>query len=228
MIGGPIGAELYVRHAAASKVTDAVECEIQDSADVSFDPTPPVVWQYLTHHYTKISVQTAGNQVREAKGMQATIDVQDIRLNHTADSSGTIGALNGTITWTADGIRDSIKSFIPVIGSFVAGSVTTHPDAGTIELKGFLDSATVKPQIVDNGLALQVISLTAAGSKLSTDTVQRHLNDLTSKATKNYPLGIHADSVKVTDTAVEATFSATNSTIPAGGGADQDTCFSGM
>ena len=59
-----------------------------------------------------------------------------------------------------------------------------------------MDSATVKPQIVNNGLSLQVVSLTALGSKMSTTTVQKNLDDLTSKATQNYPLGIHADSVQ--------------------------------
>ena len=31
--------------------------------------------------------------------------------------------------------------------------------------------------------------MTALGSNMSTETVQKHLDDLTSKATQNYPLG---------------------------------------
>jgi LmeA-like phospholipid-binding len=224
-----VGAELYARHVANGKVASAVVCEVQDSASVSFAETPPVLWQYFTGHYTDISVQTAGNQVRSAKGMKVSIDIQDIRLNNTNNSQGTIGALNGTITWSSDGIKQSIQDAIPVLGGFVTGKVTTKPSDGTVELKGLLDSATVKPQIVDNGLSLQVVSLTALGSKMSTDTVQKNLDDLTSKATKNYPLGIHADSVKVTDSGLEATFSTSNATIPVSSpssGSSQD-CFSG-
>ena len=56
--------------------------------------------------------------------------------------------------------------------------------------------------------------MTALGSTMSTATVQKNLDDFTSKATQNYPLGIHADSVKVTNTGVEATFSTSNATIP--------------
>jgi hypothetical protein len=106
--------------------------------------------------------------------------------------------------------------------------VTTNPSDGTISLKGLLDSATLKPLIVNNGVSLQVVSLSALGSNMSTDSVQKNLDDLTSKATQNYPLGIHADSVKVTDSGIEATFSTSNATIPAGGGQDaggQDACF---
>lgn len=230
LLAGPIGAELFARHFANSKVANAVECEVQDSAKVSFAGMPPVLWQYITSHYQRIDVETAGNQVRNAKGMKVNLTIQDVRLNNGNNSKGTIGALNGTITWSSDGIKQSVQDAIPVLGSLVTSNVTTSPSDGTVQLKGLLDSATVKPQIVDNGLSLQVVNLSAFGSKLSTDTVQKNLDNLTSQATKNYPLGIHADSVKVTDTGVEATFSTTNATIPASSSQPQtgQDCFSGL
>jgi hypothetical protein len=222
-----IGAELYTRHLASSKVAQAVQCEVQDTASVSFAAAPPVLWQYLSSHYSDISVQTAGNQVRSAKGMKVNLDIRDIKLNNTNNSQGTIGSLSGTVTWSTDGIKQSIQDAIPVLGKFVSGEVTTNPSDGTVSLKGMLDSATVKPQIVNNGLSLQVVSLTALGSNMSTTTVQKDLDDLTSKATQNYPLGIHADSVKVTSSGVEGTFSTSNATIPASSGG-QDPCFANM
>jgi LmeA-like phospholipid-binding len=222
----PIGAELYARHLASSKVASAVQCEVQDSASVSFAAAPPVLWQYLTSHYTDISVQTAGNQLRSAKGMKVNLDIRDVKLNNTNNSQGTIGSINGTITWSSDGIKQSIQDAIPVLGNLVTGDVTTNPSDGTVALKGVLDSATIKPQIANNGLSLQVVNLTALGSSMSTDKVQKHLDDLTSNATQNLPLGIHADSVKVTNTGVEATFSTSNATIPASG--QQDPCFANL
>jgi hypothetical protein len=180
----------------------------------------------------------AGNKVASAvacevedsatKGMKVSIDIKDLRLNDTGNSKGTIGAVNGTITWSADGIKQSVQDAVPVLGSFVTSKVTTNPGEGTIELKGMLDSVTVKPQIVNNGLALQVVNLTALGSKMSTDTVQNNLDSLTSKATQNYPLGIHADTVKVTDSGLEATFSTANATIPASSQQSGRDCFSGF
>lgn len=230
VIAVPVGAELYARHLASTKVANAVQCEVEDSADVSFAVAPPVLWQYATSHYTDISVQTAGNQVRSAKGMKVSLDIRDINLNATNNSKGTIGSLNGTITWSADGIKQSIQDAVPVLGKLVTGEVTTNTSDGTVQLKGLLNSATVKPQIVNNGLSLQVVSLSALGSSLSTQTVQKNLDDLTSKATQNYPLGIHADSVKVTSTGVEATFSSSNATIPASSSQPQSgqDCFSGV
>ncbi|AYE98815.1 DUF2993 domain-containing protein [Mycobacterium paragordonae] len=224
-----VGAEFLIRHLAGNKVASAVACEVEDSATVSFAAMPPMLWQYISSSYPHISVETAGNQVRSAKGMKVTIDIKDLRLSDGNDSKGTIGAVNGTITWSSDGIKKSIEDAIPVLGSFVTSKVTTKPSDGTIELKGMLDSVTLKPQIVNNGLSLQVVNLTALGSKLSTDTVQSNLDSLTSKATQNYPLGIHAETVKVTDTGLEATFATTNATIPASSSSKngQD-CFSGL
>ncbi len=229
VLAAVVGAELLVRHLVISKVTNAVECEVQDSASVSFATMPPMLWQYFSGDFPDIYLESAGNQVRSAKGMKFTIRIKDLRLNDTGDSKGTIGALNGTITWSSDGIKESIRDAIPVLGSLVTSKVTTNPGNGTIELKGLLDSATVKPQIANKGLSLQVVNLTALGSKMSTDTVQSNLDSLTSKATQNYPLGIHADSVKVTDAGVEATFSTANATIPASSSSQtgQD-CFSGV
>lgn len=173
VLAGLIGAELYTRHTADSKVTNAVQCEVQDSASVSFAVTPPVLWQYITGHYTNISVQTAGNQVRSAKGMKISLDIHDVRLANSGNSKGTIGALNGTIAWSSEGIKESIQDAIPVLGSLVTSKVTTSPSDGTVQLKGLLDSATVKPQIANNGLSLQLVELRALGSKLSTNTVQK-------------------------------------------------------
>ncbi|BBX24168.1 hypothetical protein MTER_35790 [Mycolicibacter terrae] len=209
------GGQLYATHRAKSLVADAVQCEAEDTATVSFASNPPVLAQYFRGDYPHISVQTAGNQIRKAKGMRLDLDIRDIRLHKSGDSKGTIGSLDGTITWPADGIKESIQEVVPVIGSIVTGKVTTDPDAGTVELKGLLNRATVKPQIVDNGLKLQVVELEALGHDLDTDTVQRNLDNLTAKVTDDLPLGIHIDSSQVTDSGVVVKFSTRNAAIPA-------------
>jgi hypothetical protein len=209
------GGQLYATHRAKSLVADAVQCEAEDTATVSFASNPPVLAQNVRGDYPQISVQTAGNQIRKAKGMRLDLDIRDIRLHKSGDSKGTIGSLDGTITWPADGIKESIQEVVPVIGSIVTGKVTTDPGAGTVELKGLLNRATVKPQIVDNGLKLQVVELEALGHDLDTDTVQRNLDNLTAKVTDDLPLGIHIDSSQVTDSGVVVKFSTRNAAIPA-------------
>ncbi|MEB3020568.1 LmeA family phospholipid-binding protein [[Mycobacterium] crassicus] len=219
------GGQLYAQHRAESLVANAVKCEAEDSATVSFGNSPPVLAQYFRGDYPHISVQTDGNQIRQAKGMRLDLDIHDIHLEKTPDSKGTIGSLDGTITWPAEGIKQSIQDVVPVIGSIVTGKVTTDPGAGTVELKGLLNRATVKPQIVDNGLQLQVVELEALGQDLDTDTVQTNLNNLTGKVTNDLPLGIHIDSSEVTDSGVVVKFSTKNATIPA---SSSSQCFSSL
>ena len=222
VVAALIGAELYARHVAEGKVAAAVECEAKDSASVSFGAMPPFLWQHINGDYTNISIQTAGNQLRSAKGMKADIDIRDVNLHGNANSKGTIGALDATLTWTSDGIKQTVQDAVPMIGAFITSSVTTNPSDGTVQLKGALDNIAVKPQVADGGLSLQVVSFTGMGFTLPRETVQSTLDAFTGELTKQFPLGIRADSVQVTESGVTGHFSTRNASIPA----DQtDPCF---
>lgn len=225
VVAGLIGGELWVRHEANSKVAEAVACEVKDQATAHFGVAPLVLWQVATKHFTNITVETAGNQIRDAKGMKIKISIDNVQLKSTPTSAGTIGALNADITWTSEGIRESVQNAIPVLGAFVTSSVVSHPADGTIELKGMLNDITAKPVVAGNGLELQIVNFNTLGFSLPKETVQSTLNDFTSNLTKNYPLGIHADSVQVTSTGVESHFSTQNATIPVG---DQNPCFANL
>jgi hypothetical protein len=226
LIAGLIGGELYARHVADQKVAQAVACEVQDQATASFGVAPLLLWQLATQHFTNISVSTAGNQIRDAKGMKIDISIKDVKLDRNDSSKGTIGSLDATITWTSDGIKDSIQNAIPVLGPFVTNSVTTHPADGTIELKGMLDNITTKPVVSGKGIQLQIQSFNALGFTMPRESVQSTLDAYTAKLTADYPLGIHADSVQVTPTGVTSHFSTQNATIPAGD--NNDPCFANI
>jgi LmeA-like phospholipid-binding len=220
---GLLVGELYARHRADTVVAAATECVVQDNASVSFGPMPFLL-QHMTGHYRDISIQTAGNQIRAAKGMKADINIDDVRLQGNANSKGTIGALTATLSWTSDGIKQTIQNAIPLFGTFVSG-VKTNPGDGTIELQGGLGSITAKPQVVNNGVSLQVVSLTGLGFTLPSESVQPALDAFTNELTNNYPLGIHADSVQVTNDGVVGHFSTQNASIPPG---NQDPCFANL
>ena len=221
---GLLAGELYARSRADSIVASAAQCVVQDNATASFGALPPFLMQHISGHYTNIHCETAGNQIRQAKGMKVNVVIKDVRLEDTANSSGSIGSLVANVTWSSQGIKDTIQNGIPLVGAFVTG-VTTNPSAGTIELQGALGSIVAKPEVVDNGISLQVTELTGLGFTLPRETVQPALDAFTSTLTKNYPLGIHADSVQVTDSGVVSQFSTQNASIPKG---NEDPCFAGL
>jgi hypothetical protein len=185
---------------------------VQDNASVSFGAAPFLL-QHMTGRYGNISITSAGNRIREAKGMKAQVSIDDVRLQSTANSKGTIGALDATIIWSSEGIRQTVQDSIPLFGSFLSG-VKTNPSDGTIELQGFLGSITTKPQVGNDGIGLQVVNLNGLGVTLPSESVQPALDAFAKELTNSYPLGIHADSVQVTDSGVVGHFSTRNASIP--------------
>ena len=224
VMAGLLAGELYARSRADSVVARVVECVVQDDASVSFGALPPFLMQHVSGHYTNIHIQTAGNQVREAQGMKVDLNIDDVRLEDTANSSGSVGSLIANISWSSEGIKETVQSAIPLFGGVVTG-VSTNPSDETIELQGPLGSVTAKPEVADNGLALEVVNVTGLGFTLPRETVQPALDVFTSQLTKNYPMGIKADSVQVTDTGVVSQFSTQNASIPK---STDDPCFAGL
>lgn len=219
-----IGVELYARNRGETKVAAAVECLVEDKADVSFGFTPPFLMQHMSGHYTNIHIKTAGNQVKGLQGMQAEVTVKDVRLEDTADSGGTIGSLVAKIDWTAAGMSQSIQDAIPLVGSLISG-VTTNPSDGTVELEAALGNIVTKPEVQNGALKLEVTELTGLGFTLPRETIQPALDSLTSQLTRELPMNIKADSVEVTDTGVETQFSTRNATIPK---SEDNSCFSNL
>lgn len=224
VFAGLLGGELYARSRADTIVAGTVECVVQDDASASFGVMPPFLLQHMSGHYTNIRIETAGNQIRDAKGMKVNLEINDVRIEDTATSSGSIGSLVANISWTAEGIKETIQGAIPLVGSFVNG-VTTNAEDGTIELEGALGSITAKPEVVNGGLSLQVQQVTGLGFTLPREAVQPALDAFTAELTQDYPMDIKADSVEVTDSGVVSQFSTQNATIPKG---EQDPCFASL
>ena len=218
-----LGGEFYARHTANTIVAKAVSCVVQDSATASFGPRPFLL-QHFSHNYRDMRVETAGNQIREAKGMKLQLRLDDVRIHPTADSTGTLGSLDADVTWSADGIQQTVSGLIPLIGGLISG-VKPDASAGTLQLQGPLGTVTIKPEVADGGLSLQVLGVTGLGFTLPRETVQPALDAFTAQLTKNLPMGIHAESVAVTDSGVAARFVTHDATIPTG---QQDPCFAGV
>ena len=129
-------------------VAAATECVVKDDVTVSFGASPFLL-QHMTGNYGNISIETAGNQIRDAKGMKAQVNIDDVRLQSSGNSKGTIGALDATITWSADGIKQTVQDAIPLVGSLSPASrrtVRRHH-----QRREGLRRITAKPTVQDGG-----------------------------------------------------------------------------
>ena len=79
--------------------------------------------------------------------------------------------------------------------------------------------------MVDNNLALTVVGVTGLGFTLPRESAQPALDAFTSTLIQNLPMGIHAESVEVTDSGIELKYVTRDATIPNG---QQDPCFAGV
>jgi hypothetical protein len=87
-------------------------------------------------------------------------------------------------------------------------------------------------------VALDVVDVTGLGLLVGSETVQSALDAFTTHLNESYPLGIHADSVQVTDDGVTAHYSNRDAWIPQdkqGNGRNQgnndnqdDPCFANL
>jgi hypothetical protein len=216
---GLLVGELYARQRAESVVAAATECTVHDGASASFGATP-LLFQLATGHYRNISIHTAGNRIGKARGMKADVRIDDVRLKGDTTAGGTIGALDATINWSDDGMTQSVQEAIPLLKGLVT-RVQSHADNGTVELRGNLGNVTTKPEATDGGVALRVVDVTGLGLLVPREVVQSALDGFTRNLTESLPLGIHADSVQITNDGVIAHYSLRNSSISAGDQSDQ-------
>jgi hypothetical protein len=236
LAAGLIGAELYGRKAANDALKKATACETKNDQEptednlrhvnVSFSSTPPVLWQYMTKHYSSIRVTTDGDHIGSVKGLKADILVKDIRLDADANKEGTVGSVDATITWTSAGILQTIQDKLD-IADFLVEGVKTDPGSGTVTLEGTLGSSVVIEPRIENGNLRLVIpedGIELVEFSLPRDSAQQELDDATKDLNDN-ALNVRADSVQVTNDGVELHLSAKNSDIPTGG---EDTCFSNL
>jgi hypothetical protein len=260
-IAGVVGGELYGRHRADSLVATATACVVQDGASATFGGGL-FLPQFFSGHYRDISISTAGNQVRQAKGMKAQIDIHDVRRSDNPGSKGTIGSLDATITWTADGIKQTLQGsvvdlatqvktvvdqalaripFVSVIlgdkidaltlaKGITIDNVTTDASSGTVAVAfGFgslvKGNVVVKPVIANQALSLQVVNVNLSGQPIPREILQDGLSQVVENLTNNYPLGIKATSVQVTDAGVVAQFGTKDATIPT---EQANGCFAGL
>lgn len=245
---GLLGAELYARTFAVDKIKSAAACFMEaseDSVDVSFETSPPVLMQYFEDKYTGFTITTHGPAIRSIEGMTANIAVDDVDRNGGANGQGTVGEINATIDWTSEGMRESANSalkeaideylegsFLSFLGDWISTDevvtgIRTDASTGIVTLEGMFDSSiAVKPETTADGgikLEIQPDGFTLGGDlDLPAEDLQSKLDEMTSELTDN-EYNLRADSLEVTDSGVIAEFSASNIDIPASDG--ESGCF---
>ncbi|EHI40606.1 hypothetical protein OPAG_00647 [Rhodococcus opacus PD630] len=210
-----VGGELFVRNRVKTCMADQFESQLGSQVDVGLS-WKPVLLQSVDKNVPYITIDSDDTKFGPAQGMQVHAQVNDIRIENTADSSGTIGSSDADITWSTAGILATLQQ--QAFGSLISG-VTADSSAGTLRFSvgpAGLADLTVKPEIVNGTVKVQTVGAEILGFGLPTDLVDGVVQTLTSSL-QTYPLGMQPTSLKVTDDAIEITLEGGAYTMPAAG-----------
>ena len=227
VLAGLIGGELYARHDAQTKVAQAVACELNDQATASFGVTPLLLWQLATNRFTNISVSTAGNQIRDAKGMKIAINIKNVDLDkRTSTSKGTIGSLVPPSTGRVMASNSLCRTQIPVLGPAVISSVITHPGRRHHRAEGHVGQHHRQAGGIRQRVQLQISKFNPLGFTVPKETMQPYAGRVHLNADQELPAGHPRGQRSGHSYRCDQPFSTQNANIPAGN--NNDPCFANI
>ncbi|WP_072690701.1 LmeA family phospholipid-binding protein [Rhodococcus marinonascens] len=214
-----VSGELFVRHSVKTCMADQFESQLGSQVDIGLS-WKPVLLQSVDKNTPYITIDSDDTKFGPAQGMQVHARVNDIRIEDTADSSGTIGSSEARVNWSTAGILTTLQE--QAFGSLISG-VTADSNAGTLKFDvgpGGLAGLTVKPTVTNGLVDVETVGAEILGFGLPTDLVNGIVQTLTSSL-QTYPLGMQPTSLQVTDDAIDITLEGGAYTMPAADTAQQ-------
>lgn len=184
-----VGTEAYARHQVSRCISTQFEREMGSSIDVSFGPKP-LLLTYIDGKVPSMTVDSEGNRFGPAEGMDVHATFRDVEL--ADDGGGTIGSSSADVTWSNEGISQTLAGMVSGVRS--SGGTGTV----TMDVLGGIAQLEVRPQVRGGEVDVQALSAQFLGMGLPTDLVQG-IVDLFTQSLQAFPLGLTADEITVTD-----------------------------
>ncbi|UYP18176.1 DUF2993 domain-containing protein [Rhodococcus sp. Z13] len=196
-----VGAEVYIRNRATTCLAQSFESQLGTGVDVDLS-WKPVLLQLVDRQIPSVTLDSDDTAFGPAKEMQVHAEVEDVDLRDSAEGAGTIGSSSADVTWPTSGILATVQA--QSVGALVT-SVTADETAGTLTFtvggQG-LAEFTARPVVEDGVVTVETTDASILGIGLPTALVDGVVQILTS-GLQQYPLGMQATEVKVTDSGVD-------------------------
>lgn len=219
-----VGAEVYVRNRATTCLAQSFESELGTGVDVDLS-WKPVLLQLVDKQVPSVTLDSDDTAFGPAQQMQVHAEVRDVDLRQSADSAGSIGSSRAEVDWPTAGILATVQG--QSVGALVT-DVTANADAGTLTFTvggAGLAEFTVRPVISDGVVSVETTDASVLGLGLPTALVDGVV-DILASSLQQYPLGMRATEVHVTDSGVQLTLEGEQFTLPpaSAGQEQQSTC----
>lgn len=199
LVAALLGGELFFRHQIKSCLAGQLESEIGSQVEVGLG-WKPILVSLVDKQVSSVTLDSDDARFGPAEGMTVHAEVNDVSLERTTDSNGTIGSSSADIQWSTDGIAQTLQS--QGIGALVSG-VTSDASAGTLSFSvGGLAQLTVKPTVAGDHVDVQTVDASILGLGIPTDLVDSIVGVL-SDSLQQYPLDMTPTALTVTDSGIE-------------------------
>lgn len=212
LVAALVGGEIYVRNRATTCLAQSFESELGTGVDVDLS-WKPVLLQLVDKQIPSVTLDSDDSAFGPAKEMQVHAVVRNVDLRETAEGAGTIGSSSAEVDWPTSGILATVQS--QSVGALIS-DVTADPEAGTLTFVvggDGLAELTVRPTVADGMVAVQTVDASVLGFGLPNSLVDGIVEALTS-GLQQYPLGMKATSLSVTDSGVRLTLDGGSYVLP--------------
>jgi hypothetical protein len=193
-----VGGEAYARHRVKSCLSNQLSGPFGTKVTVGLG-AKPVLLDMLDHRISSVTIDTPGDQFGPAVGMKVHVAVNDVRMENSSKGAGTIGSSSADVTWSSDGIAQTLKKSLDGL----VQQVQADPADDVLEIDGILGTKiTVRPQITNGVVEVTTQTAQVLGIGLPADLVDSVLQSMTTSLQQPYPLGMRTQSVRVTDSGV--------------------------
>ncbi|MQY30160.1 LmeA family phospholipid-binding protein [Nocardia aurantia] len=183
-----VGAETYYRKHYADCIAAQAEHDLGSKVTVHFG-AKPLLLTAIDHRVGSVTMNSDDAKFGPAVGMKVHAKINDV---HLLDRGADVGSSSADVTWTDEGIQQTLKGMV--------SDVKSDASTGTLTVKvlGGLADLQLKPQIVGNQIQVNTASASLLGIGLPTDLVSG-IVDVMTQSLQNYPLDMHPTAVHVTD-----------------------------
>ncbi|NUS42634.1 MAG: DUF2993 domain-containing protein [Mycobacteriaceae bacterium] len=195
-----IGGEAYARHVVKDCLTSQFREQLGSDVDVRLGGKPVLV-EMIDHKVPKITIKSKDGRFGPAAGMSVHAVARDIRLEGDSKRAGTIGSSQADVSWGNQGIAATLKA--QPFGGLIS-AVSSNPSDGTLtfQVGPALAQFVVKPVITNGTVDVQTKEASVLGFGLPTDLVDGIVKVI-ADGLQNYPIGMQAKTLKVTDDGVQ-------------------------
>ncbi|WP_306363144.1 DUF2993 domain-containing protein [Nocardia sp. CC227C] len=208
------GGEAYARRTVENCITSQFEQEMGSRIDVSFGAKPMLITMF-DGKVSSVTVNSDDTKFGPAVGMVVHAKFNDIEVVDNGRGGGTIGSSSADVTWSNDGIAQTLGGLV----SGVQSNPTT--DTLTFAVLGGLAGLEVKPQVVGDKVEVTTEAASLLGFGLPTDLVEGIVN-LMAESLQSYPMGLQPTEVQVTDSGLRVLLAGGRTELPAAQGDSSD------